>query len=70
VATAALLLLHVPPDIEAVSVVVAHSVFVPVMANAAGSVIVAVTVVVADTPSVIFNVICCVDVLIENSGGI
>jgi hypothetical protein len=56
VAIAALLLLHVPPDIEAESVVVAQSVLVPVTVNAAGWVIVAVTVAVADAASVTTHV--------------
>lgn len=56
VATAVLLLLHVPPLRLALSVVVAQSVLVPVIANVAGCVIVAVTVAVADAASVTVQV--------------
>jgi hypothetical protein len=56
VATAVFALLQVPPLIDAVSVVVAHSVGVPVIDKGAGLVIVAETVVVPDTASVTVQV--------------
>jgi hypothetical protein len=56
VATPVLLLLQIPPLKFAVSVVVAQSVLVPVTLNAAGWVMVAVTVAVKEAPSVTVHV--------------
>jgi hypothetical protein len=56
VAIAVLSLLQMPPAIDAVRVVVAHNVPVPVIDKAAGSDIVAETVVVPDTASVTVQV--------------